>query len=148
MSTTIMVEARVLGKRSQNLEARSVQLDALPDNPSLAALIEHVVRAEVRAFKERKHEERLVRFLTEAEIAAAAETGKVSSGGFIDQDHQDAAEVAVDEQRAVDTALLAHTDGLFQVIVDGTPVDDQQQLLTINEGSTLMFLRLVALAGG
>lgn len=148
MSTNVMVEARVLGQRSQNLEARSVQLDQLPDKPSLAALIEHVVRAEVRAFNERKDEQRLVRFLTESEIAAAVEMGKVSSGGFIDDDHQASAATAVNEQQAVDTALLAHTDGLFQVIVDGSPVDDQQQTLTINEGSTLMFLRLVALAGG
>lgn len=148
MSTRVMVEARVLGRRINNLESRALQLDSLPDEPSLGDLIEQVVRAEVRSYQQRKDDERLVRFLTESEIATAAEAGRVSSGGFIDQDHAAAAATEVDAQQAVETALLAHADGLFQVIVNGTPVDDQDQRLVIDEGATVMFLRLVALAGG
>ena len=148
MPTKLMVEARVLGRRKQNLEARPLELDDLPDEPTLAQLIEHVVRAEVAAFEQRRDEQRLVRFLTEAEITDAAESGKVSPGGFIDDDHAQAALAPIDAQAAVETALLAHTDGLFQVVVDGTPVDDQSATVPIDQGSTLMFVRLVALAGG
>lgn len=148
MPTKVMVEARVLGRRSQRLETRPLLLDGLPDRLVLSQLIEHVVRAEVKAFRDRKDEQRLVRFLTESEIADASAHGKVSAGGYIDDDHKDTAAKAIDEQNAVDVALLAHLDGLFQVIVNGVPVDDQEQTVAISEGASLMFIRLVALAGG
>lgn len=147
IETEVVVEARVLGRRKQTLEPQPLTLTGLPENPTLRELIEHVVLAEVHAFHERSEERRLVKFLTEAEIAHGAEEGKVSSGGFIDADHQ-TANSQVDPAQAVATALLAHEDGLFQVVVDGTPTDDLDALLAINEGSSLMFIRLVALAGG
>ena len=54
----------------------------------------------------------------------------------------------VDVLQATATALLAFEDGLYQVYVDDEPIDSLEQVVHIGEGARLMFLRLVALAGG
>lgn len=143
MSTTVEIEARVLGRRSAGLEPRSLQLGDLPPTPTLRELIEAVVRAEVRSFHQRVEDRRFTRFLTEPEIVNAVADGKVAVG-----DTFDGVATHADPDAAVATALLAHADGLFQVVVNGTPVDEQDDLIDVGEGTHLLFVRLVALAGG
>ena len=107
----------------------------------LRDLIEAVVREEVADFRERQAANRLVRVLTEQQIAAGAERGKVSSGGSdLDQ--------PVDPDVAVATAIEAFSDGFYFVFVDGEQVEDLDVAVTIAPDSTLLFVRLVPLAGG
>jgi hypothetical protein len=139
--TTIEIEARVLGRRTANLARHPVAIPAPSTRATLADLIEAVVRAEVADYEARAAENEFVRVLTEAQIADAAASGKVSLGGVPD-------ETIVDVDAAIAAALLAHRDGLFQVVVDDEPVDDLDAPVELRSGTHLLFLRLVALAGG
>ena len=100
MATAFKVEAAVPGRRRE--------LDLPVDRAvPLRAVVEAVVRAEVDAFRRRAEEQRFVRVLTDRALA----DGAVRRGG------PDAAS-EVDADQAVATALLAHDDGLYKVIVD------------------------------
>jgi hypothetical protein len=108
---------------------------------TLRDFIEHIVREEVSAFRERQERRRLFRVLTEREIAAGAERGKIDPAGrALDQE--------VDEAVAVETALQAFADGLYFVFVDGEQQTALDETLLIEPGSTVRFVRLVAMAGG
>ena len=54
----------------------------------------------------------------------------------------------VDPEQAVETALLAFQDGLYYVFVDEQQVTELDAPVPLRAASRLMFLRLVALAGG
>lgn len=107
----------------------------------LRRLIEAVVRGEVRAFQERAERRAFLRVLTEESLAEGVAAGVVRSGGA-------ESGVAVDAEAAVSTALLAHQDGLYRVLIDDEPVDDLDAVVDVGPGTRLLFLRLVALAGG
>jgi hypothetical protein len=95
----------------------------------------------VADFRDRQAANRLVRVLTEQQIAEGAAAGKVTSGGSeLDQE--------VDGERAVAVALEAFRDGFYYVFVDEAQVEDLAAVVTITPASTLLFVRLVPLAGG
>ena len=55
----------------------------------------------------------------------------------------------VDEDAAVrDCAPSAFEDGLYSVLVDDEPVESLAAAITVRPDMRLLFLRLVALAGG
>lgn len=115
---------------------------SLPSGPTvLRHLIEAIVRAEVSAFIERAEGQRVVRVLTEEALEDGLTAGAVRSGG------RDVA-AGVDPEEAVRAAIDAQRDGLFQTIVDERPIDDLDTVIELREGTRVMFLRLVALAGG
>lgn len=140
----MLVETRVLGKRSRSLDRWSIP--TAPDEPSegealtLRALITRTVIAEVTAFESRERARRLVRVLSESEMAAGAQRGRIDPGG------RDAAE-PVDVDHAVAAALQGFVDGLYLVILDGTELRDLDALVFPTPTSTLVFLRLTFLAG-
>ena len=70
-----------------------------------------------------------------------AKHGKVSFGEL----HQK--ETAVVEN-AIATALQAFEDGLFLLLIDGAKCSTLEQPIKFREDSEVVFLRLVALAGG
>ncbi len=139
--TTVQVEAAVAGRKRAGSPEHELQV-SLPSGPtSLRGLIEAIVRAEVAAFTERARGEQLVRVLTEEALQEGVASGAVRSGGS-----EVTAEVDPDE--AVLTAIEAQRDGLYQAIIDEEPVDDLDMVLEIRDGTRVMFLRLVPLAGG
>ncbi len=99
------------------------------------------MRAEVDSFIDRAEGEKLLRVLTEEALEEGLATGSVRSGG-----REGAAEVDPDE--AVRTAIEAQRDGLFQTVIDEEPIDDLDTVIELRDGTRVMFLRLVALAGG
>ena len=142
MATALRIEAAVAGRRRAGTAEHIVALDLPAGEPvPLRTLIEVVVRAEVAAFRERAEEQRFVRVLTERALADGSALGVVRSGAS-----EAATEVDVDE--AVTAALLAHEDGLYKVIVDDEPIDALDAPVDLRPDSRLLFLRLVALAGG
>lgn len=139
--TTLQVEAAVAGRARAGAPQHELVV-TLPAGPTpLGALIEAIVHAEVDAFVQRARDERLVRVLTEKVLSEGLVAGTVRSGGR---------EVGadVDPDTAVLTAIEAQQDGLFQTIVDDQPVDDLGTVLEVHDGTRVMFLRLVPLAGG
>lgn len=141
----LLIETRVLGRKARPLDRWSVPLppshdEGGGDGLTLRELITRIVRAEVGAFRERQRAMRLVRVLSDVEIAAAAERGKVDSGG-----RPPAA--PVDEEGAVATALQGFEDGLYLVVLDGVEQRDLDAQVYLSEDSHIVFLRLTFLAG-
>ena len=142
MATALRVEAAVAGRKRAGTAEHELELDLPLDEPlPLRAIIDAVVRAEVRAFRQRCEEQRFVRVLTERALSVGLDRGVVRSGGS-------EAATDVDEEEAVAAALLAHTDGLYTVVIDDEPVDHLETPVQLRADSRLLFLRLVALAGG
>ena len=109
---------------------------------TLRDLITRIVLEEVQAFRERRAERRLIRALTETQIAEGVGRGKVEMGG-----REDEPDVA-DSEAAVATALLAFEDGLYYVFVDNEHRLSLDKEIRLRTESRVTFLRLVALAGG
>ena len=140
--TAIRVEAAVPGRRKAGTAEHPLALP-IPegDTVTLRDFIDAVVRAEVAAFRARAEENSFLRVLTERQIAEAIETGAIRSG-----ERESAAEV--DDDAAVATALLAFTDRLYSVLIDDEPVENLDDTIKVSPDMRLLFLRLVALAGG
>jgi hypothetical protein len=141
MATALRVEAAVPGRRRAGTADHALAIDQPAGPIALRDLIAAVVRAEVAAFRRRAEEQTFVRVLTEASLAADLATGTVRTGAR----HTPA---EVDDEEAVATALLAFEDGLYRVLVDDEPVDRLDATIDLHDGTRLLFLRLVALAGG
>lgn len=134
------IEAKVVGGRRPLFEPTEFDW---PESRtlSLQELLTVVVEAEVAEFRERQAANRLIRVLTEEELAAGVLAGKVASGGAdLDQE--------VDAAAAVATALEAFADGFYFVFVDDLQITDLEAEVTVSPASTLLFVRLVPLAGG
>nr|RIY07901.1 hypothetical protein D3W47_08210 [Deinococcus sp. RM] len=83
----------------------------------------------------------VLRVLTERELADAALTGRVTIAP------QDRAATVTPED-AARTALIAFRDGLYYVFLDDEQLTDLSAPVTLRPDSTLLLLRLTALAGG
>ena len=141
----MFVETKVLGKKTRPLDGWSVPTPP-PERGdgesglTLRQLIARVVRGEVEAFEERQRANRLLRVLTERDIAAGASSGKIDAGGR-------PASSPVDEDGAIGAALQGFEDGLYLVILDGVEQKRLDQRVYVNPDSRLVFLRLSFLAG-
>jgi hypothetical protein len=140
----LTVSATAIGRKRPIVADFSVPVpDGLATGQTLLLrdVIEHVVRAEVAAFRDRQAERRLFRALTAKQIEEGLAAGKVTAGGSdLDQ--------AVDVDQAVATALEAFSDGLFLVVVDDAELQDLNAVVPLAESSRLTFIRLTMLAGG
>jgi hypothetical protein len=142
---TIVVEGKVLGQKRPLFTDWHIQLPPLwqreGDRIRLRDLITRVVVEEVDAFRQRQAERRLTRILSQADIQAGVESGKVDPG---ERDLKQ--EVNTDD--AVGSALQAFEDGLYFVFLDGIQQTNLDQEVYLQPDSKVTFLRLVALAGG
>ena len=110
---------------------------------TLRQLIVQVVTAQVQAFNVRQTDRQVLRVLTESAIAEGRLTGKFDMG-----DHE---LQSIDEAVAIETALQSFADGLYFVFVDEKQIEQIDTPITLKTGSQnshIMFVRLVALAGG
>jgi ribosomal protein L16/L10AE len=155
MAVAVRVRAKVTGHRRRGEQERDLALAlALPPGPVTARqIVEAAVTAEVAAYQARAGEASLVRVLTDRALRADLDQGAVrmSDGRMSDGRMSDGrmgdrlpAE-PVDVTAAVETALLAFDDGIFKVFVGDREVEGPVEL---PDGSAVLFLRLVPLAGG
>ena len=141
----MFVETKVIGKKARPLDGWSVPTPP-PERGdgdsglTLRHLISRVVRGEVEAFEQRQRANRLLRVLSDREIAAGAAAGKIDSGGRLPSD-------PIDEDVAVGAALQGFEDGLYLVILDGVEQKKLDQRVYVKADSRLVFLRLSFLAG-
>lgn len=141
----MFVETKIIGKKVRPLDGWSVPSpppeEAGGDSGlTLRQLISRVVRGEVEAYEQRQRANRLLRVLSEREIAAGATAGKIDSGGR-------PASEGIDEDVAVGVALRGFEDGLYLVILDGVEQKTLDQQVYVKPDSRLVFLRLSFLAG-
>lgn len=141
MQHTVQLEAKVFGNK-RSIVRRQIELRELGSEPTLESLISAIVAVEVALFEQRQEKRSLVRLLTEPELQEAAKIGKVVTGPATTSGSQ----VEVDE--AVEVALLGFRDGLYIVLIDDEEATDLGVPVHVGESSSVMFIRLVALAGG
>jgi hypothetical protein len=147
----VRVSATVTGHRRRGVREHDLLLDLPPGEATARQLIVAAVTAEVAAYQARAEEASLVRVLTREMLAEDLASGAVRTGGPW-QDTELAAGLAppapVEVDAAVDAALLAFGDGIFKVFVADDELADGDPAVPIAEGTALLFLRLVPLAGG
>jgi hypothetical protein len=140
-TNTITIEGKQIG-RSRALFPAWQMPSPTENGLTLRDLITRVVGEEIAAFRERQERRQTVAALTEREIARGVARGKVDAGG------REGVVQEVDEQAAVEAALLAFEDGLFYVFVDDAQQESLDDPVCLRPDSRVTFLRLVALAGG
>lgn len=134
------IEAKIAGARRALFEPTELEWP-ISRSLTLGDLLTVVVKEEVADFRQRQADNRLIRVLTEEQLAEGVLSGRISSGGSeLDQE--------VDESTAVETALEAFADGFYFVFVDDEQITDLDATVTVNPTSRLLFVRLVPLAGG
>jgi hypothetical protein len=140
----LTVTGKALGRKKPLFADWSIPLPPAlrGEGTTLRAVITQLVRAEVRAFKERQEQRRVFRALTAHEIEASVEKGKVEMGG------SEVPVQAVDEETAVATALQAFEDGLYLVVIDEQEQKNLDGQVFLQPDSRIAFVRLTLLAGG
>jgi hypothetical protein len=140
VAVAVRVRATATGHRRRGVQEHDLEL-ALPPGPANARqIIEAAVTAEVAAYRARAQEASLVRLLTEKSLLDDVKRGAVRMG-----DAEPAA--AIDLAAAVEAALLAFDDGIFKVFLGEREVEGSV-LADLADGTSVLFLRLVPLAGG
>lgn len=145
MSTSIVVEGKVVGQKRSLFTDWRIELPPLDENRgdhlTLRDLITSIVMKEVEAFQLRLEERKLARVMSRQEIERSAVTGKVDPG---ERDLKQ--QVHVDE--AVAGAIQAFEDGLYFVFVDEVQQTNLDSEIFLKTDSKVVFLRLTALVGG
>lgn len=126
------------GKRKE-LMTEQCWLSEAPN--TLREMITGIVHHSVNAFITKQAEQRLIPYLTEVDIGASASSGKVGFGTIHDERQPD-------EHQAVETALLAFTDGLYRVFVNEEEIEQLDTPLVLKDGDKIVFMRFTMLAGG
>ena len=141
MQTVLSVDAKVIGQKKSLLEGVKIPLD-VRGHVKLQDLITCIVIDQVRAFRRRQDERRLIRFLSAEQIADGAARGKIETGA------SEVTTQTVDDQAAVANALQAFRDGIYLAFVDGQQVQHLDTELQLQAKTCVSLVRLVMLAGG
>ena len=142
MSTTIALSVKMLGKRRAAIESLPLHLPfAAGVEITLSRLLEQVVENQVKTFNERVDGKGVLNYLSPQEVEAAAQHGKVDFGEIHNSEKADL-------NKAITHALQAYQDGVYLVVIDGEKMEHLNDPLQLKENMEVMFIRLVALAGG
>lgn len=146
MSTPVVtVEAKVVGQKKPLFTGWRIPIQDRDGSApiTLRDLITAIVLKEVEAFKQRQEQRKLEQIFSAEQIQQRAERGRIDMGG-----REDFAPQEVDEQAAVGTALQAFEDGLYYVFLDDIQQESLDRQVFIGDESRMLFIRLIALAGG
>ena len=133
----VYIRVKAAGKRRDVLDKQPM---TLPDNLGTAReLITHIVRENVRAYNERPVDAPLLSYLTQEEYETGEHLGKISFNDRKNERNQDL-------DKAVANALQCFEDGIYRLLINEAEVRDLGEI-TLNNGDTLTFIRLVMLAG-
>jgi hypothetical protein len=141
MTVAVRVTATITGHRRRGVREHELTLELAPGEVAARQLIEAAVAAEATAYMARAEEDSFIRVLTRDGLREELAAGAVRFG---DPERETA---AVDMRAAADAALLAFEDGLFKVFVGEREVEPGTPAW-LEDGASVLFLRLVPLAGG
>ena len=133
----VKVTLKQLGKKRNKFQAVPFELEHSPEN--VGELIQECVHTCVKEYRARAAG-RTEQPMTEAEIEAQKEIGKIAFGIHYN-------ERKVDEQKAVATALQAYEDGLFRIFLNEEALGEAEQELHLTEEAVLTLVRLTMLSG-
>ncbi|MBK7644851.1 MAG: hypothetical protein IPJ19_17720 [Planctomycetes bacterium] len=141
----LAIQGRALNKKEPLFPEFTIQLPPEVERGAsgitLRALLADIVRNEVEAFDKRQSERRFLRTLTERQIQAAAQKGRITMG------ESEVPRVAVDTDVSIATACQAFEDGLFLVFLDEVEHKQLDAQVFPKPDSCLMFVRLSLLVG-
>jgi hypothetical protein len=142
MTVAVKVTATITGHRRRGVREHELTLELAPGEVQARRLIEAAVAAEVSAFQARAEENSFVRVLSADGLREDLARGAVRLG-----DPEEAETKDVDVAAATEAALLAFDDGIFKVFVGEREVEAGTPAW-LEDGASVLFLRLVPLAGG
>ncbi|MBQ9117494.1 MAG: hypothetical protein IJY04_10775 [Clostridia bacterium] len=142
----IYVNVKQLGKRKNVIEPVPYELDSAPS--TLRELIGALVMAEVEKYNLRvrcpadsdKPSAIPSAPLTSDEMNGMSEVGRIAFGLSY-------SEKRADEKKSIDAAILAFSDGIYRVFKAETECTELDAPLTVADGDSFTFIRLVMLAG-
>ena len=137
------INIKQMGKKGRRVKPVPFEYDRCP--ATAGELIEDTVRIMVKAFIERQKlsvESHVPEALSDETMKSMAEIGKIAFG-YIYNDKEP------NEDKAVDTALLAYEDGMVRLFINGEDVEYKKEgtPISISEGDEVTFVRLAMLAG-
>lgn len=134
----IHVKAKALGKRKDILASTPY---SLPDDiHSLRQLLTAVVLTETARYNSKEPEKTLIPFLTQQELDAQAQTGKVGFGAVY-------SDKKADPDKAVATAIQCWEDRLVRVFMNEEELTQLDVPIVIPEEAVFTFIRLTFLTG-
>lgn len=134
----VWVTVKSLGKRKPALAKQATELPETTG--TLRQLISNMVTLQIQALEDKKSQVEWLAYLMPEEIESQGVAGKVGFGAVNN-------EVIPELQQAIETAVLAHEDGLYKVFVNEEEVHQLDEPLTLREGDELVFIRFTMLAG-
>ncbi len=139
----LLFSVKQLGKKRPFIDAKSIEINE--NIQTLKDLLTQVVIEQVQEFNQKiidnSKEKNLFQYFQEHELEHEATLGKVRFGAIYN-DKQ------ANQEKAVETVLLAFFDGLIAVFVDDNQIETLDTTLTLQENSRITFVRLTFLAGG
>lgn len=135
----IYIQVKQLGKRIQTVGSIPYALEFSP--ATLRELIVCMVTRSVTEYNQRLQKVGQDKPLSETEIQDLSQVGKIAFGIPFGQKEADL-------QKAVDTAILAFSDGLYRLFINEQEIADLDAPLHLCEGDTIAIIRLVMLTGG
>ena len=134
----VIAKVKQAGKLRDPLIPREYILEKSPE--TLKDLLEELVTINVEEFNRKPTEQTLFAYLTGERLDEMAESGKVSFGSKWNDKKQDL-------KKAIDNALLSFEDGIYRVFIDEVEMENLKQRVELQEGSEIVFIKLVLLAG-
>lgn len=137
-SIQIYVAMKHMGNIAKRVKPHSFALLRRPH--TLRELIEAMVQSCIIAYKQRAVDAQNPIPLTDEQFGAMEEIGKFAFGVHYNEN-------AVDESKAIQTAIEALQDGLVRVFKENQELTDLDGEITISEGDVFTFVRLTMLSG-
>lgn len=142
MAIELHIEGKSFGSKKPPFLAWSLPLDEGNAEMRLDKLIERIVVEEVKNFKQRREDRKLIHYLTSKQIAEGITAGKISMGGREEEEGD------IDDATAIQTAIQAFKDGLYYVFVNDEQIEQLDTIVKLTPQTNVTFLKLIALAGG
>ena len=139
----LTLSVKQLGKKHPLLQDNSIDIAISHHLITLQELIEAVVTNQVEKFKNSSFEwedKDVVHLPKENYLPILTDTGKIGFGALYNHN-------TVDLQKAKETAILAHKDGLFVVFYGDDEIETLSDTIDLSLNKTLTFLRLTFLTG-
>jgi len=134
----IYLSVKQVGKKKAYLSDVSYEVSGSP--LTLADLIRLIVAERVKEYNAKTPDSDIVALLTQEDIDAQAQTGKVGFGRRFGSEDADL-------QKALEAAMLAFTDGLYRVFIGEKEIERLDEHLEIRDGCKIAFIRLTFLSG-
>jgi hypothetical protein len=136
----ITVKLKQAGRKHALIEAKTIEIDEIGTNPTLAELLKAVVKQQVREYNEKTAENNLLPFLSTTEIGSGASRGKIGFGRVYSDNKADL-------DKAQEAALQAFEDGMFAVFAGDRELSRLDDQVRFTDETKFTFIRLTFLAG-